>query len=275
MTYATAMVVVELGRSNANLLAFAANLATRMGIGLTGIAACQPIGAIYDQTMILGDYIQEDRDDFDVEIAAAKAEFETALKGRGIDFGWHAVVTIGSLCEYTVARARSADIILCATGGDQMTIASRRAGISDLVMHAGRPLLLVPATVHKLVLDHAVVAWKDTREARRAIADALPLLKLAQKVTVVEIASEAELIDATVRLADLVEWLGRHRITAIADAKLRVGDDAIQLAQFIQITDADLTVAGAYGHSRLREWALGGVTRDLFLAPTRCALVSH
>ena len=103
----------------------------------------------------------------------------------------------------------------------------------------------------------------------------MPLLKLAKKVTVVEIASEAELSDATVRLADLVEWLGHHRITAVADAILRVGDDATQLAQFMQTTDADLTVAGAYGHSRLREWALGGVTRDLFLAPTRCALVSH
>ena len=275
MTYATAMVVVELGRSNEKLLAFAADLATRMDIGLTGVAACQPMVAMYDQTMILGNYVQQDRDELDAEITAAKIEFETALKGRSIDFGWHAVVTIGSLCEYTVARARASDIILCATGGDQMTIPSRRAGISDLVMHAGRPVLLVPATVDKLVLDHAVVAWKDTREARRAIADAVPLLALAHKVTLVEIASEAELSDAALRLADLVEWLGRHRINAVAAPILGTGDDANQLALFVDEVDANLTVAGAYGHSRLREWALGGVTRDLFLASTRCALVSH
>ena len=269
------MVVLELGRSNERLLAFAANLATRMGISLTGVAACQPMAAVYDQTMILEDYVQRDRDELDTEVKAAKTEFEGALTGKGIDFSWHATVTIGSLWEYTVARARAADIILCATGREQITVTSRRAGISDMVMHAGRPVLLVPSTVAKLALDHAVVAWKDTREARRAVAYALPLLKLARKVTVIEIAGEAELNDATLRLADLVAWLDRHRIAAVAAPHLGVGDDATQLARFMDSADADLTVAGAYGHRRLREWALGGVTRDLLLAPTRCALVSH
>ena len=94
-------------------------------------------------------------------------------------------------------------------------------------------------------------------------------------MTVIEIAGEAELNDATLRLADLVAWFDRHRIAAVAAPHLGVGDDATQLARFMDSADADLTVAGAYGHRRLREWALGGVTRDLLLAPTRCALVSH
>lgn len=68
MTYATAMVVVELGRSNARLLAFASDLATRMGFGLIGVAACQPMAAVYDQTMVLGDFVQEDRDELEEEI---------------------------------------------------------------------------------------------------------------------------------------------------------------------------------------------------------------
>jgi nucleotide-binding universal stress UspA family protein len=269
------MVVLELGRSNERLLAFAASLARRLGISLVGVAVCQPMAAVYDQTMILGDFVQEDRDELDTEVKTAKAEFEGALTGKGIDLGWHSMVTIGSLCDYTVARARAADIILCATGDEQMPVTSRRAGISDMVMHAGRPVLLVPSTVGTLALDHAVVAWKDAREARRAIADALPLLKLARKVTVIEIADEAELSDATLRLTNLVEWLGRHRITANASPVLGVGDDAGQLARFMDNVRADLTVAGAYGHSRVREWVLGGVTRDLLLSPSRCALLSH
>lgn len=274
MTYATALVVVELGRSNARLLAFAADLATRMGLGLIGVAACQPMAAIYDQSMILGDYVQEDRDELDAEIKAAKVEFDATLDGRGIELDWHSVVTISSLCEYTVARARAADVILCATGGEPL-VTSRRSSVSDIVMHAGRPVLLVPTHVEKLSLDHAVIAWKDAREARRAIADALPLLKLARKVTLVEIATGAELSSATLRLDDLVRWLRHHRITAAAMPVLGIGDDAAQLAQFIAEAKADLTVAGAYGHSRMRQWALGGVTRDLLLEPQLCALLSH
>lgn len=153
--------------------------------------------------------------------------------------------------------------------------ASRRANVSDIVMHAGRPVLLVPAPVEKLGFDHAIVAWKDTREARRAIVDALPLLKLAREVTLVEIATAAELGDATLRLNDIADWLRHHRITATATPVLGSGDDATQLARFIADAGADLTVSGAYGHSRMREWVWGGVTRDILLAPARCALISH
>ena len=139
------MVVLEPGRSNERLLAFAADLAIRMGINLTGAAACQPMAAVYDQTMILENFIQEDRDELDAEVKAVKAECDAALTRKGIDLSWHSTVTIGSLCDYTVAHARAADIILCATGGEQMTVTSRRAGINNMVMHAGRPALLVPS----------------------------------------------------------------------------------------------------------------------------------
>lgn len=100
------------------------------------------------------------------------------------------------------------------------------------------------------------------------------MLKLARKVTVLEIAGEPELSNATLRMADLVERLGRHRITANASPILAVGDDAGQLARFMDEVRADLIVADAYGHRRVREWALGGVTREQLLSPSRCALLS-
>ena len=269
------MVVIELGRSNARLLAFASDFAGRMGIGLMGVAACQPMVAIYDQSMVLGDYVQQDRDELEAEIKIAKAEFYETLDGRGIDLEWHSTITISSLCDYTVARAGAADIILCATGDEAMPVTSRRAGLGDIIMRAGRPVLLVPAPVEKLTLDHVVVAWKETREARREIFDALPLLKRAGKVTVVELVSDDELSASKVRLDEVTGWLRHHQITVIGAPALRIGDDTEQLARFFDKAGADLTVAGAYGHSRMREWALGGVTRDLFLSPVRCALLSH
>ncbi|UAJ12776.1 universal stress protein [Polymorphobacter megasporae] len=91
-------------------------------------------------------------------------------------------------------------------------------------------------------------------------------------MTIVEIASAAKLSAAKLRLEDLVGWLRHQLITATAAPVLVIGDDATQLAQFIAEAKADPTVAGAYGYSRMRQWALGGVTRDLLLAPQQCAL---
>jgi nucleotide-binding universal stress UspA family protein len=160
--------------------------------------------------------------------------------------------------------------------------ASRSVNTGDLIMQAGRPVLTVPsaaatglADANHLPLDHVLVAWKDTREARRAVADALPLLLQASAVSVVEIADETDLDAAHRRVSDVVHWLKRHHIHAQGSAQQSVGNDATALHTIAQERRADLIVAGAYGHSRLREWVLGGVTRDLLLNANRCSLVSH
>ena len=120
-----------------------------------------------------------------------------------------------------------------------------------------------------------VVGWKDTRETRRAAFDALPLLKKAAHVAVVEIAAEEELAAAGTHLDDVVGWLKRHGVVVVSLAAPSTGDDATQLNAIAEEHGADVIVAGAYGHSRLREWVLGGVTRDLLLRADRCSLVSH
>jgi nucleotide-binding universal stress UspA family protein len=144
-----------------------------------------------------------------------------------------------------------------------------------LVQQAGRPVLIVPGTIDKLVLGHVIVAWKDTRETRRAALDALPLLKMAARVTVVEVAAEGDLESARLHLEDVVVWLKRHDIAAALLVSASNGDDTGRLNAIAQEQNVDLIVAGAYGHSRLRELVLGGVTHDLLLCPGRCVLVSH
>jgi nucleotide-binding universal stress UspA family protein len=94
-------------------------------------------------------------------------------------------------------------------------------------------------------------------------------------VTVVEIAKQAELEAARLRLKDVTDWLSRHGTPAQCVASVSTGDDAAQLNVLAQEHAADIIVAGAYGHSRLREWALGGVTRDLLLSKKSCSLLSH
>lgn len=275
MTYATLMVHLELGRSNNALLNFTADLANRMNAGVIGIVACQPLPVVYSDGMMMGDYIQQDRDDLMREMKDAKAEFHDVLHPRVSDLQWRSTMTIGALCDYAAEEARSADLIVVSAHKDAASASPRRVVTSDLIMRAGRPVLLVPEAASALGSDRMVVAWKDTREARRALHDALPMLKLAAEVVVVEIAVSEELRGAQRHLDDLGAWLKRHAITARSAALLTTGNDALMLRSFIDDQQADLVVAGGYGHSRLREWALGGVTRDFLLHANCCSLVSH
>jgi nucleotide-binding universal stress UspA family protein len=142
-------------------------------------------------------------------------------------------------------------------------------------MQAGRPIIIVSPATEKLTLDHILIAWKDARETRRAVYDALPLLKIAARVTVVEIAVTAELAAAQLHLEDVRAWLKRHDIDAQQIVSPSIGDDASLLNAIAEEQGADLIVAGAYGHNRLRELILGGVTHDLLLCPNRCSFVSH
>jgi nucleotide-binding universal stress UspA family protein len=120
-----------------------------------------------------------------------------------------------------------------------------------------------------------MIAWKDTPETRRATLDALPMLKQAKQVTLAEVVEKADAKRVRRSLEDLVVWLAAHGVKATAVAATTDGDVAHRLQQLAAEHKADLVIAGAYGHSRLREWALGGVTRDLLLRSEHCALVSH
>jgi nucleotide-binding universal stress UspA family protein len=231
---------------------------------------------VYGDGYVSGDLIEHDREEIEKEIKEAEAEFRRALHRRVGTIEWRSTVTFASLCDYVAHEARSADLVI--TGVDRKAAlfdSSRHVSIGALLLEVGRPVLIVPVTVDKVELERVVVAWKDTRETRRAVFDALPLLKKAAHVAVFEIAPEEDLEAARARLEDVVGWLKRHGIVAESFASQGDGDDATRLSAIAQEKGADLIVAGAYGHNRLREWVLGGVTRDLLLRADRCSLVSH
>jgi nucleotide-binding universal stress UspA family protein len=130
--------------------------------------------------------------------------------------------------------------------------------------------------VASLRAEHVVVAWKNTREARRAVLDAIPFLRAAKRVSVVEVRSGNEERNALARIDEVIRYLARHRIIADSRPILhRDRSDADQLLQFALNEDADLLVAGAYGHSRLGEWIYGGMTRDILASSPLCCLMSH
>jgi nucleotide-binding universal stress UspA family protein len=266
----TLMVHLELGVANTGLVAIAADLAKRLDARVIGIAVGQPLRVSYGDVYLSAETIQDDRDQLDRERADAHAELAAACPGAD----WRGGVTLAPLDDFIAWHARACDLLL--TGADRGARAfdtTRRVNIASLVMRIGRPVLVVPGDATALSLDTVVVGWKDNREARRATLDALPLLRIAGAVRVVEIATDVAAAQAHV--ADVAAWLAGHGVTATAHTVAATGDDALQLAMFADDADADIVVAGAFGHSRLREWVLGGVTRDLLANPRGCALVSH
>jgi nucleotide-binding universal stress UspA family protein len=145
------------------------------------------------------------------------------------------------------------------------------------LLKVGRPVLVVPKDLASFVPKRIAIAWKDTREARRAVRDALPLLQQAESVLLVEISEEASSVEESARrVQDVGRYLRRHGIEIIAE-RVRPADVTASnsLLRVIEDENIDLLVTGAYGHSRLGEWAFGGVTRDMLMESPICCLFSH
>ena len=269
------MACLRIDHSNADLLAVVADVAKRFSSSVIGVAARQPslnaaIGAVGP-----GEPRDRDLDQFRERAADAEAEFRSALPNVE-NLQWRSQMTAGPISLHFANEARGVDLIIAALEpGERLFFPSHDVEVSDLLMRAGRPVLMVPPGARSLALTRSLVCWKDSREARRAIANSLPMLKASQRVDVVELVQEHEMEAARRRLADIGEWLARHGVDANCAASPLNGTEAAHLAAIAKEAPADLIVAGAFGHSRLREWAFGGVTRDLLLEADRCALVSH
>jgi nucleotide-binding universal stress UspA family protein len=277
MTIATVMVCLALDQSNQARMEVAGQLAERFGAGLVGIAAAQFAPPLYftdgEQAQSA---IEQGEATIRKRLKKLEEQFRQAAKSRAAFVDWRGALELPA--RFVLKESRCADIVV--TGGnspafsDAFTLASPK----DLVMQAGRPLLVVPDQCDWLDLRSVLVAWKDTTEARRAIADALPLLRLAKDVTVAEVIEEGDGRTAVQsQIGDVVAWLARHAITAterVGDRK-REGGAATALDEIAGDVGASLIVAGAYGHSRFRELILGGVTQHLVTQSARCVLLSH
>ena len=277
MTYSRLMVHLDLGVSNETLLQFTAGMAERFDAGVIGVTAYQPMQISYGDGYMSGDVIEQDRADIETQRSEAENRFRTVLHNRAPKLQYRSTIGTMQLADWIANEARTADLLLVAPEPKgAMFDTSRRVDIGDIVMRIGRPILVVPPSVGALDLDRVIVGWKDTRETRRAVLDALPLLRSAGQVTAVEIVEDAgELAAARAHLGDVVGWLQGHGVVADFIVEASSGDDALRLEAITAEKQAGLLVIGAYGHNRLREWVLGGMTRDTVRHPTRCSFLSH
>jgi nucleotide-binding universal stress UspA family protein len=274
-TISILMACMRIDRPNGELLAVVADLAQRFSAAVIGIVAKQPSVHAAFRAVGPGEPRDHDVDRFREATTVVEAEFRSALS-MVENLRWRSQMTAGPLSQHIANEARCADLIIAALNPEERTFfPSHDVEVSDLLMRAGRPLLIAAPGVAGLKLTRALVCWKDSREARRAIADALPMLKASNEVDVAELVNEQDMEAARHRLADVGDWLARHGVQANCLALPLKGAEAAHLAEIVQDRQVDLIVAGAFGHSRLREWAFGGVTGDLLLRADRCTLVSH
>jgi len=175
--------------------------------------------------------------------------------------------------DEVVAHARVADLIVAARADRHDR--ARRELLEDVLFKSGRPMLLLPSPArHKQRWDRVLIAWNARAEAVRAVTGAMPLLQAAKDVRVVTVdAAPSAAGHGEAPGRELAAYLARHNVRVEVSNLDGLGrEHARAIADAALDFDADLIVMGAYGHSRPREFVLGGVTRDL-LAGSRIALL--
>jgi len=272
-TYATLLVHAEPGLAASHRLEAAARLARDLDALLIGLGAetFDPMPAT-DPFMGYGagEWVALLQEEIARNISAAEAAFQRDAAGPAVD--WR------TLQDYPhralIRMAKTADLIVASPrrSGNR----ARVADPADVIMGAGRPVLIVPEGRQHLRGQAVVVAWKDTRECRRAVADARPFLQRADEVIIHAIVDPDQVDGAVFETADVAANLKRHGVRARPLVTSQPADGVTAELERVAATHgADLIVCGAYGHSRLREWAFGGVTDDLLHRPACFVLMSH
>jgi nucleotide-binding universal stress UspA family protein len=271
-------VVVNLsGRAPLDFAAdYATSIAATFGARVTGIAFLyEPV--IPDGTLggVPVDLIELQREENSKIARDAISRFEAGVKKAGVASETRQLdATFGGAATRFAQVARRFDISVVAQ-------AQREQGATDeliiegALFESGRPVIVVPYIQKSgLTLERVLACWDGGRTAARAIADAMPFLERAKAVDLVIVAEERKNDEITgVRMS---EHLTRHGV-AVSVKRIAKGDLAVQdvILSYAADSGADFMVMGGYGHSRLREFILGGVTRGILNSMTVPVLMSH
>jgi len=272
-TYSTILVHADASLAGCRRIEVASRLARDFGSHLIGLGAeaYEPITSPYAITGFpVGEWVALVQEQVTKDLKDAEAAFRRDAAGADIE--WRSIQDYPHRALSRTARA--ADLIVVSPRGNAGAV--RCADPADVVMGAGRPVLMVPENRRQLHASCVVVAWKDTRECRRAVADALPFLQRAKDVIILAVCREDAADAMAFELDDVVANLKRHGVAAralVASAETETATEAV--TRVAETNNADLIVAGAFGHSRLQEWALGGVTDDFVRRPPCFVLMSH
>jgi len=281
VSYKDLLVVLDAAADARGRIDLAVALAERFAAHLVGLypipSAALPPAAGYADLAALEPVYRAWRARALEQVEKTRESFEHAAQLRGIAREWRAAAE--GWDADPALHARYADLtILGQRDPDDDEMALIRPRPERVTLASGRPILVVPyagkfETIGRCVL----VAWNASREAARAVADAMPLLTKADAVTVLAVDPQFG-PDGHGDLpgADIALHLARHGVKAQIERSVSAGVPIGELL-LSRVSDlgADLLVMGAYGHSRARELLLGGATRSILASMTMPVLMSH
>ncbi|MFT3725395.1 MAG: universal stress protein [Hyphomonadaceae bacterium] len=277
MTYRNILVFVDKSGASRLRVQAAVGIARRFGASLTGVflkAEQIPAfiaGDAFSAVTAVEVYMDERAKLVAESSAAARNLFEDIARNAGIQFDW--IETQGDDTGGIIACARRHDLSILPV---RMYVAG---GISDIdaagvAMAAGGPVLILPELGYPATVGGKIlVAWKESREAARALHDAWPFLAKASEVTLLSVGRDAEAGFDEIQRRNLAAHGCRTAKMVVDRNDERDVGDAIRLNA--GMVGADMLVLGLYGHSRLQELFLGGVSRNLLSDITLPVLVSH
>jgi len=275
-------ILVQLDASPASdrRMAFACALAAKHQAHLTGLFVVDTTTA---GTMLIGDdigairVIEQYREQALADAATVETAFRAQAERSGIQFEW--LLEEGNAPDVVTQLARAADLtILGQTDPENTAVTANGIIMEHVLFGAGRPVLMVPyAGELGDIGNNVLIGWTPRRESARALNDALQLMAPGSQANIAAIVRHADEAEPHgVLTEDITRHLARHGIVAngheIVAPDLDPGNVLLNTASDL---NADLLVIGAYGHSRLREMVLGGVTRSLLQQAPVPVLLSH
>ncbi len=278
MAFKNLLVHIDDSKACTDRIQAAIALAQEHGAHLTGLyISAEPAlpGNIWAEVPIRAKFLATVKDRLAERIEASEARFIGVVERAGLSAECRAANCPGArIAELIGLHARYADMVVLGQPDHGGEFEDHIA--EDVVLSSGRPVLVVPCIgAGKTMGKRVMVAWDAGREAARAVHDALPVLERAKSVVVLVINPHRGNHGAEPG-ADIALHLARHGIKVEAQ-NLEVKDLSVANALLSRLADLgiDLLVMGAYGHSRLRERVLGGVTRQIFQEMTVPVLMSH
>ena len=277
MTWSSLIVYVDDEPDNTQRIEQACDLAKAHGAHLIGVSACAPetpMADAYGAGILMGEVLTAQHERAESALKGAEQRFRDLATRAGVSCEWRA--DVGDPTSLLVKHARAADVLI--VGRDSANASGWRAPIpSDLAMQAGRSILIVPPNPARPVAGAPVLlAWTDSRESRLAAVAAIPLLREAESVRVLELCDPEDVDGARLRTADVAAWLRRHGVNAEPDA--RAYDDRASGRRLLDCATemkAGAIVSGAWGHARMRQWIFGGVTQTLITESPVALLLAH
>ena len=238
-----------------------------LGEGMTADAIQDLCDAAERESLALED---KARRVFEAVVTEADLPLEDGTDSGRASAGWE--VLVGLIADHAGRRTRLAD--LCLVPKPEGEDAEARAEIlNEVLFRAGRPLLMVPEATVSADFDHVVVAWNGRAEVARALAEAIPLMARATKVTILVLGDEHPDRPSMIQVK---AYLARHGIRAETVQKAAPRKDTGEaLVKEAGALGGDMLVIGGYSHSRWREMVLGGATRTIVHTAPMPVFMSH